>query len=473
MIYFFDIYFNGVNKMRLNQLINTSYDIEIKGITDDSRLVKKGFLFVATKGYNVDHYDYVNNAIENGCSFVIVDREIAISFPHLVVENINSLYRELCKKYYNVSSLDFSLIGITGTDGKTTTTTIVSQIIDDMAYLGTNGLCVNKKEFKTNNTTPCVSELYNDLHIIKQNNCKNIVMEVSSEALLHDRVADFLFDIVGFTNITGDHLNIHKTFENYVDCKMKLLKLVKEDGFVVVNGDDQILKTIHCNNLVTFGFDKNNDYVIDDVSYHKRYSEFSLKYNQKTIKIKCPFVGEYNIYNVTMAYIIGLLYGVEESLLLSRISKLKPVKGRGELLDFGQDYTIVLDYAHTTNGILKILETYKDYDKVITVTGCAGGREKEKRSIIGDIVITNSDIAIFTMDDPRYEDVDRIIDDMVGNHKDYVRIPNRVEAIHYALSIATSDSVVLILGKGRDDYMAIEDKKVPYNDYNVIADYFM
>ena len=298
-------------------------------------------------------------------------------------------------------------------------------------------------------------------------------MEVSSEALLHDRVADFLFDIVGFTNITGDHLNIHKTFENYVDCKMKLLKLVKEDGFVVVNGDDQILKTIHCNNLVTFGFDKNNDYVIDDVSYHKRYSEFSLKYNQKTIKIQCPFVGEYNIYNVTMAYIIGLLYGVEESLLLSRISKLKPVKGRGELLDFGQDYTIVLDYAHTTNGILKILETYKDYDKVITVTGCAGGREKEKRSIIGDIVITNSDIAIFTMDDPRYEDVDRIIDDMVGNHKDYVRIPNRVEAIHYALSIATSDSVVLILGKGRDDYMAIEDKKVPYNDYNVIADYFM
>ena len=459
--------------MQLNQLINTSYDIEIKGITDDSRLVKKGFLFVATKGYNVDHYDYVNNAIENGCSFVIVDREIAISFPHLVVENINSLYRELCKKYYNVSSLDFSLIGITGTDGKTTTTTIVSQIIDDMAYLGTNGLCVNKKEFKTNNTTPCVSELYNDLHIIKQNNCKNVVMEVSSEALLHDRVADFLFDIVGFTNITGDHLNIHKTFENYVDCKMKLLKLVKEDGFVVVNGDDQILKTIHCNHLVTFGFDKNNDYVIDDVSYHKRYSEFSLKYNQKTIKIQCPFVGEYNIYNVTMAYIIGLLYGVEESLLLSRISKLKPIKGRGELIDFGQDYTIVLDYAHTTNGILKILETYKDYDKVIMVTGCAGGREKEKRSIIGDIVITNSDIAILTMDDPRYEDVDRIIDDMVGNHKDYVRIPNRVEAIHYALSIATSDSVVLILGKGRDDYMAIEDKKVPYNDYNVIADYFM
>ena len=459
--------------MRLNQLINTNYDIEIKGITDDSRLVKKGFLFVATRGYNVDHYDYVKNAIENGCSFVIVDREIAISFPHLVVENINSLYRELCKKYYNVSSLDFSLIGITGTDGKTTTTTIISQIIDDMAYLGTNGLCVNKKEFKTNNTTPCVSELYDDLHIIKQNKCKNIVMEVSSEALLHDRVADFLFDIVGFTNITGDHLNVHKTFENYVDCKMKLLKLVKDDGFVVVNGDDEILKNIHCNNLVTFGFDKNNDYVIDDVSYHKSYSEFSLKYNQKTIKIKCPFVGEYNIYNVTMAYIIGLLYGVEESLLLSRISKQKPVKGRGELLDFGQDFTIVLDYAHTTNGILKILETYKDYDKVITVTGCAGGREKEKRSVIGDIVMNNSDIAIFTMDDPRYEDVDKIIDDMVGNHIDYVRIPDRVEAIHYALSIASSNSVVLILGKGRDNYMAIEDKKVPYNDYDVIANYFM
>ena len=426
--------------------------------------MKKGFLFVATKGYNVDHYDYVNNAIENGCSFVIVDREIAISFPHLVVENINSLYRELCKKYYNVSSLDFSLIGITGTDGKTTTTTIVSQIIDDMAYLGTNGLCVNKKEFKTNNTTPCVSELYNDLHIIKQNNCKNIVMEVSSEALLHDRVADFLFDIVGFTIITGDHLNIHKTFENYVDCKMKLLKLVKEDGFVVVNGDDQILKTIHCNNLVTFGFDKNNDYVIDDVSYHKRYSEFSLKYNQKTIKIKCPFVGEYNIYNVTMAFIIGLLYGVEESLLLRRISKLKPVKGRGELLDFGQDYTIVLDYAHTTNGIRSILSSFKDYNynRIITVTGCAGGREKEKRPVIGKMVMELSDISIFTMDDPRYESVDDIIDQMVEDSVDYIRIVDRVEAISYALSIADKGDVVLILGKGRDNYILVNSGGLSY-----------
>lgn len=458
--------------MKLNQLIDTNCDLDIKGITDDSRLVKKGYLFVATKGYNVDHYDYVNHAIENGCSFVIVDRDISLQFPHKVVENINIVYRELCKKYYHVSPNDFRFIGITGTDGKTTTTTIISQIIDDMAYLGTNGLCVEGKEYHTNNTTPCVSELYEDLSKIKKNHCNQVSMEVSSEALLHDRVIDFQFDIIGFTNITGDHLNVHKTFQNYIDCKMKLLKLVKEDGFVVVNGDDEILKNIHCNHLVTYGFGHDNDYIIENVIYHKTYSEFSLKHDSRLVKIRCPFIGEYNIYNVSLAYIVGILYGVEESLLIDRISKLQPIKGRGELLDFGQDYRIILDYAHTINGISKILDTYKDYDLVITVTGCAGGREKEKRPVIGDIIMAKSDISIFTMDDPRYEDVDKIIDDMVGNHKDYVRILDRKEAIQYALSIASSNAVVLILGKGRDNYMAIDDKKIPYSDYDVIADYF-
>ena len=159
-------------------------------------------------------------------------------------------------------------------------------------------------------------------------------------------------------------------------------------------------------------------------------------------------------------------------MLVKRISELKPIKGRGELLDFGQEYTLVLDYAHTINGIKNILETFKDYDEIITVTGCAGGREKEKRPIIGDIIMSNSDINIFTMDDPRYEDVDDIIDDMVGDKKDYIRIPDRVEAINYALSIASPNSVVLILGKGRDNYMAIEDKKIKYNDYDTISKYF-
>ncbi len=456
---------------KIKDLIDCNYDIDIRGITDDSRLVEEGYLFVATKGYNVDHYDYINNAIDNGCSFIIADREIK-NFPHVVVDNINEKYRELCKKYYDVSPDEFTLFGVTGTDGKTTCSTVISELIGDTAYLGTNGLYIGDKEYKTNNTTPCISELYSDLSKVKKSKYNKISMEVSSEALLHDRVLDFKYDIVGFTNITGDHLNVHKTFENYVECKLKLLKLVKENGYVVVNGDDEELNKIKCNNLFKYGFNSNNDYVIEDVKYNKTNTSFNIKHNNNRVKITSPLIGKYNVYNITLAYIVGLLYGVDSSLLVKRISELKPIKGRGELLDFGQEYTLVLDYAHTINGIKNILETFKDYDEIITVTGCAGGREKEKRPIIGDIIMSNSDISIFTMDDPRYENVDDIIDDMVGDKKDYIRIPDRVEAINYALSIASPNSVVLILGKGRDNYMAIEDKKLKYNDYDTISNFF-
>ena len=228
----------------INELISCDYDVLLTGITDDSRLVEDGFLFVATKGYNVDHYDYIKDAISNGCAFVICDREISFDIPYMIVSDINSFFVELCRKFYDVSLDSMSFIGITGTDGKTTTTTIVKELIGDCAYIGTNGVEVEDKNFSTNNTTPCISELYQDLSIIQKSSVHNVSMEVSSEALLHERVNGIFFDVIGFTNVTGDHLNVHKTFKNYVKCKMKLLNFVKKDGFVVYNGDDDILKTI-------------------------------------------------------------------------------------------------------------------------------------------------------------------------------------------------------------------------------------
>ena len=174
-----------------------------------------------------------------------------------------------------------------------------------------------------------------------------------------------------------------------------------------------------------------------------------------------------------MAFLICRFYGVSDEALLQKIQKLKPIKGRCEFLDFGQDYDIVLDYAHTINGISSILDTFENYKNVIVVTGCAGGREAYKRRVIGEMIIKRSDYAIFTMDDPRFESVDDIIDQMVGDDKDYYRFLNREEAISFAFSIADAGSVVLILGKGRDNYMAIGGKKIPYNDYDVISKYFM
>ncbi|MBR5370565.1 MAG: UDP-N-acetylmuramoyl-L-alanyl-D-glutamate--2,6-diaminopimelate ligase, partial [Bacilli bacterium] len=453
--------------MKLRELIDCDLDIDITGIVDDSRLVKPGYIFVATKGFNVDHYDHIKDAIDNGCVFLVVDREIDFPFPHIIVDNIDEYYKNICLKFYDINLDDFSFIGITGTDGKTTTATIISRLIKNSAYIGTNGLTINGKTISTSNTTPCISELYSDLRKIKDAGIKTVVMEVSSEALLHNRVDNIKFDIVGFTNITGDHLNVHGSFENYVKCKMKLLDLIKDDSYVVINGDDVNLQRIKCQNMYSFG--KNNvNFTIKNISYINKSVLIELKYKDMKYSITSNLKGEYNVYNVVMAFIISLLYGVDSKELISNIKKLKPISGRCEELDFGQDYTIILDYAHTINGIENILNTFKDYDRVSTVTGCAGGRETSKRPIIGKMVIEKSDIAIFTMDDPRYESVDTIIDEMVGDNLDYIRITDREEAINYALSIACKRDVVLILGKGRDNYMAIGDKKVKYNDYEVI-----
>ena len=457
---------------KLRDLIDYDLDLNITGITDDSRLVKDGFLFVATKGYNVDHFDYIDDAIKNGCSFIVCDREFNKNFPHIVVDNIFETYIELCKKYYEVDPKDFSLIGVTGTDGKTTTTTIIKELLEECAYIGTNGVWVNDIEESTSNTTPCISELYEDLKIIKDNNVNTVSMEVSSEALLHDRVHGFIFDVVCFTNITGDHLNVHKSFDDYIACKMKLLDHVKDDGYIVFNGDDNTLKIINKKNSISFGFNEDNDYVISDVKYLKRKTIITLRNNDLEWTINSPFIGEYNVYNVVMAFIVGHLFKVDDCLLLNKIEQLRSIKGRCEFLDYGQDFDIVLDYAHTINGINSILDTFSNYETIITVTGSAGGREVEKRSVIGKSVIEKSDFAIFTMDDPRFEDPDEIIDQMVGDNKDYYRIVDREDAIRFALSIAYPGSVVLILGKGRDNYMAIKDKKIHYNDFDVITNYF-
>lgn len=457
---------------KVRDLLLCDSDILIEGITDDSRLVKKNYLFVATKGYNVDHLDYIQDAIEKGCSFIVCDQEIDLDFPHLVVDNTHDTYIKVCQEFYDIDLDSFHFIGITGTDGKTTTSTIIKDLLDSYAYIGTNGVQVGDQCYGTSNTTPCISELYDDLNLIQKTDCHSVAMEVSSEALLHHRVDGFQFDVVGFTNITGDHLNIHKSFENYISCKMELLNYVKPDGYIVYNGDDKILQSIQHPNSVSFGFNSSNNYVIESVHYQSRKTVIQLSYDNNSWEILSPLVGEYNVYNVVMAFIVGRLHQVDDSLLLNRIQDLRPIKGRGEFLDFGQKYDIVLDYAHTINGIQSVLNAFQDYDMVITVTGCAGGREKEKRSTIGKIVMEYSDIAIFTMDDPRYEDVDTIIDEMVGDSKDYYRIIDREDAICFALTIAPPNSVVLILGKGRDNYMAIEDKKIHYSDYDVISHYF-
>lgn len=460
---------------KVKDILNFDCDIKICGITDDSRNVKEGYLFVATKGFNVDHYDYIEDAISNGAVFIICDRKIDFNIPYYVVENdINLFYVECCKKYYDVDLTNITFIGITGTDGKTTTSQIISQLLENCAYVGTNGVVIGSEKYDISNTTPCISELYLNLSRVNDALCKYVVMEVSSEALLHNRIYGLVFDRIGYTNITGDHLNIHKTFDKYRNVKFTLINYASNDSIVFINGDDNNCKMINCKDVCKYGFDECNDFVIKNVNILSNYVEFKLVDKTKNIvyMIKSPLIGLYNVYNLTLAFLICLSYGYDSKYLINKIKKLQPIAGRGEILDFGQDYKIVLDYAHTYNGIYNILDTFSGYKNIIVVTGAAGGREKEKRRKIGDLLLNRANVCIFTMDDPRYEDVDSIIDDMVGDNKNYYRIIDREKAIEKAFSLADSDSVVLILGKGRDKYMYINNKKVKYCDYDVIKNYF-
>lgn len=461
---------------KLNELITCNEDVEILGISTDSRAIQAGYLFVATKGFNVDHFDYIDDAIANGAVAVVANRPCSCKVPVIIVSDIDDVLISICENFFEVTSQEFAFVGITGTDGKTTTATITRNLLNHFiptAYIGTNGVFYQDQIVPCNNTTPCIEELYSYFSIIKKAGCKVIVMEVSSEALLHRRVDSIKFDVVAYTNITEDHLNVHKNIENYRNCKFRLASLRSRDASVIINGDDINCKLLDVNDKISFGFSNDNQYVISDVKECKNNVEFSVDCKGRKYVVSSPFVGEYNIYNVTLAWLIGIQFGYPVEQLISYIPSLPYVNGRRETFSTSQGFDIILDYGHTENGIANLLSSLQSYLRVIVVTGAAGGRETEKRSRIGKLLSTYADFVVFTMDDPRFESVDDIIDQMLLGYSStqYERIIDREQAIYYAFSVAQAGDVVVVLGKGRDNYMAVGDRRLTYSDYEVISAY--
>lgn len=459
---------------KLNELYDGYPDFEINDIKINSKEVIKGDLFVCIKGVTADRNDYLEEAINNGASAIVTNKIINLDIPVIYVDDPNKELYRLCKNFYDYND-DLTIIGVTGTNGKTTVTSIIKDMIGNTCgYIGTNGLKSNSINESIRNTTPDVDRLYKYFKMLKDDGCNTISMEASSEAFYRNRLKDIKFDIGIVTNVTEDHLNIHKTLDNYLKCKEELIKNVKDNGYSILNVDDKYykeFKKVANGKILTYGKNK-SDLQIIDFKEEINNTLIILKYNNNLYKIKSPLSGEYNIYNLCAAILalISLNYSFDE--IINRISNIKVPNGRGQFLNFGQDYKIVLDYAHTTDAFKKIYRFLNNIktNRIITVTGSAGGREKEKRSEIGKVVLDNSDYVIFTMDDPRFEDVNDIINDLVkdSNKNNYERIFDREDAIKKALSIANKDDIVLIAGKGTDNYMAIKDKYIPYNDLEVL-----
>ena len=465
---------------KLSELYSGYPDIEIKGIKINSKDCVNGDLFVCVSGVNADRHDYVFDAINHGAVAIVASKKIDVDVPVIYVENTNKELPLLASKFYDYPEKKLTLIATTGTNGKTTVASIIQNLMgnDTCGYLGTNGIICKDFNERIVNTTPDSDRLYMYFDRFVKSGCKYLSLEASSEAFYRHRLDNLQFKIGILTNITEDHLNIHKTIENYVSCKQQLFKQVSDDGYSILNVDDKYYestKNIANGTILTYG-KKESDLQIISIKEYNNKTDITLKYKDNLYNIISPLVGEFNVYNLCCGILATLALGLDIKTIINNVSNIKVPSGRCEFLNYGQDYDIVLDYAHTTdafNNLYKLLKNIKK-NRIITVTGSAGGREHEKRPLMGKTVLENSDYVIFTMDDPRSEDVNSIIDDLVSSStsKNYERILDRKEAINKALSIAEKDDIILIAGKGSDTYMAIGNEYLPYSDLDVINSYF-
>ncbi len=466
---------------KLSELYNIEDNRVITGIKINSKEVTPGDIFVCTMGVSADRHDYIDDAISNGAAAIVVSRDVGEkSVPVITVENTNDELRELSARFYDYPYKQARMIGVTGTNGKTTVAEIIYQLLkDSCAYIGTNGKKYKSSHESIINTTPDVDRLYKYFREFADAGCDTICMEASSEAFYRHRLDQITYDIAVLTNITQDHLNIHKTLENYIDCKCQLFRQVKSDGYSILNSGDLHFDFVKSNangTVCSYGFREEDDLFIKDYREKEDGTDIWLVYNKTCYEVHSPFVASFNVLNLAAAILVALKSGLEMEEIISRVEHLNQIEGRMEIIKHPGNYTVMLDYAHTTDALDKIL-TYLNKvkkNRIITVTGSAGGREKEKRPSMGKVVLEKSDYVIFTMDDPRNEDVNHIIDDLIsGSHNsNYERIIDRKEAIYKSLSMAEAGDIILIAGKARDNYMAIGNEYVDYCDYDVICSYY-
>ena len=434
----------------------------------DSRKVNKGDTFIALKGINNDGHKYVIDAIKNGASKVIVEYG---EYPvdTVIVNNTREyLNKYLYDNYYN-DIKDLKIIGVTGTNGKTTTCYLLYQALNMLnikcAYIGTLGFYNLEYQNTLNNTTPDILDIYEMLLYCKKNDYKYVAMEVSSQGLFYDRLNGILFDYAVFTNLTIDHLDFHKTMDNYAKEKQKLFKKLKSNGIKIVNNDDEYKDYFKDNTTITYGF-SNSDYTIND--YTSNLDKTVFKINE--IEYITNLIGKHNVYNISIVIIILNILKVDNNKIIEIVSKLKNAIGRMDTIKY-RDNLIIIDYAHTPDAVEKIIKsvTYLG-NNLITIIGCGGNRDKTKRPIMGEIATKLSDYVIFTSDNPRNENPLDIINDIVQNIDtfNYEIEENREKAIKKGIQKLKKNDILLLLGKGHEDYQIINGCKYHFSDMEVV-----
>jgi len=463
--------------MKLNDVLkSSSIDIEISGISYNSRETKAGDVFVAITGFKTDGHIYAKNAVEKGAVCVVCEHEIeGIDVPCIIVENSRRALAEMSCNFYGNPTSKFKLIGVTGTNGKTTVTYLVKAILEangeKVGLMGTNKNMIGDRDYHTERTTPESLEMQQFFADMLNEGCTYGIMQVSSHSLDLYRVYGCDYLVGAFTNLTQDHLDFHGDMENYFLAKTKLFNMCKTG---VINADDpygaRLIKECGCDNIA-YGID-NGDLVATNIEYGDR----GVRFDCGNMKINLGIPGVFSVYNALTAIGICRACGIDDAVIEKALNVAQGVKGRAEVVDCGRDFTLIIDYAHTPDGLENILGSVRNFAKgrVVVVFGCGGDRDKTKRPKMGRVAGRLADFCIVTSDNPRTEEPDAIIRDILDGMDDamaeYVVIENRRDAIEYAIRHARKDDVIVLAGKGHEDYQILKDKTIHFDEREVIRD---
>jgi UDP-N-acetylmuramoyl-L-alanyl-D-glutamate--2,6-diaminopimelate ligase len=444
----------------------------------DSRAVKPGDTFIAIPNVARDGHDYIEQAIANGAIKIIAEHG-SYKVETIIVESTREYLKTYLYENYYPLIKDIKLIGLTGTNGKTTTCLMTYQILKmlkkNVAYMGTIGFYYGDVKKPMVNTTPDVDVLYNMLLEAKENGVEYFVMEVSSHALDKDRIHGLEFDEVAFTNLTQDHLDYHKTLENYANAKRILFTKTRNDKIAIINGDDEHYQhfVLESNNNIIIG-QHDSDVKILEMSFSHLGTIFKFEYLNHEYQARLNMVGRYNIYNYLIALLLVNKLGVKIEDILALNDKLKAPAGRMELLKYGTN-SIFVDYAHTPDAVINVLKSAEEFKngRIITIIGCGGDRDATKRPIMGKAALEHSDYVIFTSDNPRSEDPQMILDDITNglSGSNFEIEVDRQKAIIKGMQQLKHNDILMILGKGHEDYQITKTGKHHFSDQEEVMKY--
>lgn len=462
-------------------------DVPIRGITEDSREVKDGFIFIANRGSTYDGNKFLPEAVKNGAVLVVTDcpetyEAHRSTCPVVLSEDLNRSCVEVTDLFYSFPSKRLKVVGITGTNGKTTTTYLLKHIFHAAGYstgvIGTNGIWIRDEFFPNQLTTPKILYLQSILGLMADRGVEYCFMEVSSHSLVLGRIDAVVFECAIFTNLTRDHMDFHRTFENYYTAKSRLFKMCGPDKPKIINIDDEYGQRLHhdfpLKSISYSAMDRSSDYLATDIRITMKETRFKLTMTStmETCEVSSSILGKFNVYNILAAIAAaGSLISAPVSDIVRSVAQFNTVKGRFEKIYCPRrDALVIIDYAHTPDGLVNILETAREIctGQLFTIFGCGGDRDSTKRPLMGKIANDLSDRIIITSDNPRSEDPAAIIADILAgidqNSADHLVEADRKEAIRIGVNMLNSGDILVIAGKGHETYQILHDRVIDFND---------